>query len=201
MSNVVILNGDCTERMLTSIEPGTVDAIVCDPPYGLRFMNKAFDDLGDGASQRLWHKAWLDAAMVALKPGGVIKAFSGTRTYHHLAYAMDEAGFERLPLEAWIYSSGFPKSLNISKAIDKMKGAQREKIRVEADKIRNPKSINGGHGVEGGDRPWMMRAIELGYHEIDSSIPVTDEAKLWEGWGTALKPAWEPVIVGRKPAV
>lgn len=193
MSNVVIFNGDCTERMLTSIEPGTVDAIVCDPPYGLRFMNKAFDDLGDGASQRLWHKAWLDAAMVALKPGGVIKAFSGTRTYHHLAYAMDVAGFERLPMEAWIYSSGFPKSLNISKAIDKMKGAQREKIRVEYH----------GNAVmrHGGDngRPWQDEAMKKGFHELDGNRPVTDEAKLWEGWGTALKPAWEPVIVGRKP--
>lgn len=135
---------------MKDMEDGSIGSIVCDPPYGLRFMAKAFDDLGDGASQREWHRAWLLEAHRVLAPGGVIKAFGGTRTFHHLAAMMREVGFQNIGLEAWTYGSGFPKSLNIGKAMDK-------------------------------------------------TAPATDAARTWEGWGTALKPAWEPVVVGVKP--
>jgi site-specific DNA-methyltransferase (adenine-specific) len=96
-------------------------------------------------------------------------------------------------------NSGFPKSLDVSKAIDKAAGAEREKIRVPGDKIRNPKSIESGHGVDGGDRPWMREAKARGYHEVDSNVPASEDAAKWAGWGTALKPAWEPIVLARKP--
>jgi len=98
-------------------------------------------------------------------------------------------------------NSGFPKSLNISKALDKKAGAVREKIRIPAKDVRNPKSINSGHGIEGGDRPWMREAEEKGFHEKDGEVPVSEEAQRYEGYGTALKPAWEPFVVGRKPEI
>ena len=157
-------------------------------------MGKGWDDLGKGASQRLWHKDWVEAAFRVLRPGGVLKAFNGTRTMHHMAMAMEEAGFGEMTFEAWSYGSGFPKSHNIAKAIDKMKGAKREMKRTP----------HSGEAMmrHGGDntRPWIEEALKVGYHEAPGDVPVTDEAKLWEGWGTALKPAWEPVIVGTKPS-
>jgi hypothetical protein len=198
MTRLVLHHGDCVE-VLKGYADRSIGAIVSDPPYGLSFMGKDFDKLGEGAAQREWHLNWLREAFRVLRPGGVIKAFSGSRTFHHLAYAVEQVGFTEVGLEAWSYGSGFPKSLNIGKAIDKAAGAEREKVRVEASEIRNPKSIRSGHGVEGGDRPWMQEAVLRGYHEKDGDIPVTPEAQRWDGWGTALKPAWEPVVTGRKP--
>lgn len=157
-------------------------------------MGRGWDNLGKGESQRLWHKEWLEQALRVLRPGGVLKAFNGTRTMHHMAMAMETAGFEKISFEAWAYGSGFPKSLNISKAIDKMRGAKRVLKRVP----------HSGEAMmrHGGDntRPWIEEALKNGYHEAPGDEPVTDEAKLWDGWGTALKPAWEPVIIGVKPA-
>ena len=147
-----ILNGNCIDRM-KEMDSNSIDAIVSDPPYGLKFMGKNWDDMGEGSSQRKWHEEWLKEAFRVLKSGGVIKAFSGTRTFHHLMGAMESVGFSDLRLEAWNYGSGFPKSLNIYKAIDK--------------------------------------AEEL--------VETTPEAQQWRGWGTALKPAWEPICIGRKP--
>jgi len=129
-------------------------------------------------------------------------AFGGSRTWHRLAVAVEDAGFELRDSIAWLYGSGFPKSLDVSKAIDKNLGAEREKIRVDASEVRNPKAIgNGTDGMEGGTRPWIEKALEVGFHEKDSDIPASPEAQQWEGWGTALKPAFEPVVVGRKPLV
>ena len=158
-----IMNGDCVEKM-KELEDNSVDAILCDPPYGLKFMNKDFDDLGEGASQRKWHEAWLTEAFRVLRPGGVIKAFSGTRTFHHMAYAMEEAGFVDLRVVAWSYGSGFPKSMSIGNKL-----AQYEAARSS-------------------DPFWL-----------ESNTDVAKGSERWTGWGTALKPAWEPVVVGRKP--
>ena len=206
--------GDSMERIEEPVRALQPDRVICDPPYGLSFMGRSWDRIDGSALQdspmlfpsgreasgmEMWHIQWLRACYEALPPGGEVWAFSGTRTMHSLAAAFEMAGFEVSGLEAWVYGSGFPKSLNVSKALDKMAGAARQKIRVSADKARNPKSIQGGHGVEGGDRPWMQKAQELGYHEMDGTDPVTEAAKKWDGWGTAIKPAWEPVIVGRKP--
>lgn len=188
-----LLHGDCVVRMAAMPE-GSFDEVDCDPPYGYRFMSKAFDNLGDGALQRLWHRVWLEQALRVIKPGGKIKAFCGTRTQHHLAQAMEDVGFVDIGLEAWAYGSGFPKSLNVGKQLDKMKGAKREPKRLEYS--GNMLLRHGGDNT----RPWMEEALKNGYHELPGDQPATPEAKLWDGWGTALKPAWEPVIIGTKPA-
>jgi site-specific DNA-methyltransferase (adenine-specific) len=134
--------GDCAVVM-ASMEPASVDAIVTDPPYGLRFMGKAWDHGVPG------EPFWREALRVA-KPGAHLVAFGGTRTFHRLTCAIEDAGWEIRDCLSWLYGEGFPKSLDVSKAIDK------------------------------GD-------------------PVTGAAQSWQGWGTALKPAWEPIILARKP--
>jgi len=146
-----------------------------------------------------WAEGWLRECYRVLEPGGKIKVFGGTRMFHRMDVAMQAVGFTERWLEAWAYGSGFPKSLNISKAIDRMKGAEREKVRVDAREARNPKVIAGGHGIEGGDRPFMIKAQEQGFHERDGEVAVTDEAKRFSGYGTALKPSWEPFLVSYKP--
>jgi site-specific DNA-methyltransferase (adenine-specific) len=185
---VTLKLGDCTVRM-DGLPAGSIGAIVSDPPYEIGFMSKSWDNRGIAFSQDFWSRAFR-----VLKPGGIVKAFGGTRTFHRMAAAMEVAGFADVRLEAWGYGSGFPKSLNVSKAIDKMKGA-----------VRVPKRIpHSGEAMmrHGGEntRPWIEAAIKNGYHEAPGDTPATEEAAAWDGWGTALKPAWEPVLVGRKPA-
>ena len=127
-----------------------------------------------------------------LKPGGYLLAMGGTRTFHRLACAIEDAGFEVRDTIAWVYGSGFPKSLDISKAIDRAAGAEREVVGIDAAKAERFRSgLNGQN--EGWDRPWM--------HEPDADItaPATDAARQWNGWGTALKPAMELICVARKP--
>ncbi len=152
-----------------------------------------------GHSFQDWTREWCEQAYRVLKPGGHLLAFGGTRTFHRLTCGIEDAGFEIRDCLSWLYGSGFPKSLDVSKAIDKAAGAEREVVRVPADKVRNPKAINGGHGVDGGDRPWMREARARGFHEVAGDEPATDAAREWQGWGTALKPAWEPCVVARKP--
>ena len=130
----------------------------------------------DGGRMQEWHLQWLREAHRVLQPGGAIKAFGGTRTFHRLAAAMEAAGFVDIRIEVWTHGSGFPKSLNIGKAIDRSGGAQSD---------------------EGTDRRGDGTVIGLA-HTGKVWAPVTEEAQLWEGWGTANKPAWEPVVVGRK---
>ena len=144
-------------------------------------------------AQQVWHMQWLAEAFRVLKPRGVIKVFSGTRTFHHLAAAMEAVGFTDVNFEGWAYGSGFPKSHNVSKAIDDHRGAERGTRKVPY--TGNAVLRAGGQNT----RPWMEEALKKGYHELPDDTAVTDEAKLWNGWGTALKPAWEPVLVGRKP--
>lgn len=143
-----------------------------------------------------WHQAWLAEAYRVLVPGGVVKAFSGTRTYHRLAAAYAEVGFVDINLEAWGYGSGFPKSLNVGKAIDKMKGLRRTEV-VGYGKAGA--AFHYGNPGEGGfgNTAEMEGGVPSTSWEVFA--PVSVEAAAWEGWGTALKPAWEPVIVGRKP--
>lgn len=148
-----------------------------------------------------WAEEWLRECLRVLKPGGIIKVFSATRTFHRVGAAMENVGFKQIDLEAWGYGSGFPKSLNIGKALDKMAGAQRKKVALPATAVRNHKAVNGGKGIEGGDRPYMQKARELGFHEIDGNEPVTEAAKQFDGYGSALKPAWEPFLVAQKPVI
>lgn len=104
--------GNCV-NLMRKCPANSVDAIVTDPPYGLKFMGKEFDNLGEGVQQRQWHAAWAKEALRVLKPGGHIIAFGGTRTYHHLASALEEVGFEIRDCISWVHSQGFPKSHNL----------------------------------------------------------------------------------------
>ena len=191
MSTTIHLrHGDCVEVLATMPE-GSVGAVVSDPPYGLKFMGKAFDNLGEGAAQREWHRAWVEQVYRVLVPGGVLKAFSGTRTVHHLGYALQEAGFTDIHLEAWSYGSGFPKSKNIGLFLDKALGATGDRGRaIPTASTHLPGG--GKYGLEG-------EAERLTSNPVPPYVPVTPEAHTWAGWGTACKPAWEPVLVGRKP--
>jgi DNA modification methylase len=178
-----IQNGDCRE-MLRELEADSIDAVVTDPPYGLSFMGKEWDHGVPGV------EFWREVFRVA-KPGCHVLAFGGTRTFHRLAVAIEDSGFEIRDCVMWVYGSGFPKSMNIGKAIDKAAGAVREKIRT-------PYQDKYFAGM-GDSRPWSDRAAIVGFHEHDSKTPATADAARWNGWGTALKPAWEPIIVARKP--
>ena len=190
-------SGDCVAEM-KKLDEGSASGVLCDPPYGLKFGVGDFDDIGDGRQQVEWHKAWLKEAYRVLKPKGTIRAFSGSRTIHYLLQAMAEVGFTGISMETWNYVNGFPKSQDVSKDIDRILGYEREKVKIPFSEVRNPKSIMGGHGVQGGDRPWMIAARERGYHLKDSNEPASEEASQWVGYGTNIKPSFEPIAVGYK---
>lgn len=197
-TRAVVYNGDCLD-ILKTLPDASVDAVVTDPPYGIRFMGKPWDgldieagvelrrsqaampndgkagvnggyrsaateagryDLSMTANQtfQAWCTEWTTECLRTLKPGGHLLSFGGSRTWHRLASAVEDAGFEIRDSIAWLYGSGFPKSLDVSKAIDRRLGAADE----------------------------------------DPS-PSTPEGRQWEGWSTALKPAFEPIVVGRRP--
>jgi len=173
-SAVKIFCGDCRDVLP---EIGPVDSVVTDPPYGLRFMGKAWDyDVPDVALWRL--------VLAACKPGAHLLSFAGTRTQHRMAVNIEDAGFEIRDMIAWVYGSGFPKSLDVSKAIDKAAG-----VDVSRDGyIPNGKNNTHGKGWGGG-------------RKTSITAPATDAAKQWAGWGTALKPALEPITVARRPLI
>lgn len=208
---VTLREGDCRDVMLDLILEGVqVDAIVTDPPYHLSPV-KRFGKAGAApaksngpsgvykrASAGFMGQAW-DGGDIAfdpetwglclnlLRPGGHLLAFSGTRTYHRMACAIEDAGFEIRDQIGWAYGSGFPKSLNVSKAIDKMLGYER-KIIAENPNHRAVSGVSYEGVYAGGNTgsPFL-------------TAPGSPEAAKWEGWGTALKPAWEPIVVARKP--
>jgi site-specific DNA-methyltransferase (adenine-specific) len=178
-----VFAGDCRE-VLKGLPDNSVDSIVTDPPYELGFMGKKWDNSGIAYDVTVWAEC-----LRVLKPGGHILAFGGSRTWHRLAVAVEDAGFEIRDNIAWIYGSGFPKSLNIGKAIDKAAGA--------------PVKVGKAFKVAGeyGDRELRDPELQGADRDAMRHVPVTVEAARWEGWGTALKPAHEPVVVGRKPLV
>ena len=287
-----VFQGDCRE-VLRELPDNSVDSIVTDPPYGLNFMGKEWDNPGkmigqmatgheqrgayayggshsrgyadnDSLGFQLWCTEWAVECLRVLKPGGHLLAFGGSRTWHRLAVAIEDAGFEIRDNIAWIYGSGFPKSLDVSKAIDKTngEGGRRYKFTAwmrttglaSADIDRITGTNMGGHYLTAKSQPaiptvalweilrphcgdvpaWVdelvarveaeREVIGMGAaqcsqlekvgvcdgHFDNGTLMVkhqlatksaTDEAKQWEGWGTALKPAHEPVVVGRKPLV
>ena len=172
-----LLIGDCLAR-LRELPDASVAAVVTDPPYGLGFMGKAWDHAVPSAD------VWREVLRV-LRPGGHMVAFFGSRTYHRGAVAIEDAGFEVRDQLMWIYGSGFPKSHDVSKAIDKAAGAEREVLST-----RRVQDIRGGK-YNSADA-YMEHAI---------TAPATDAARQWQGWGTALKPAHEPIVLARKPLV
>ncbi len=202
---------DCREALKT-IPTASIDSIVTDPPYALVSVSKRFggddaapaqfgrDGLYARASAGFMGKAW-DTGETAfsiefwaeclrvLKPGGHVIAFGGTRTYHRLAVAIEDAGFEIRDQLAWVYGSGFPKSHDVSRAIDKHLGAT---PRLVSERATGWNGTLGGKGALSGiSTPDVRREY----------APATPEAAEWDGWGTALKPAWEPIALARKPLI
>jgi len=217
-----VYHGDCIEVM-RSLPDNSVDAVVTDPPYGLEFMGKDWDapwkrsgdvewveegtdashPFRDGSARirfgaggeasygfQLWVTDFATEALRVLKPGGHLLAFGGTRTWHRLAVGIEDAGFEIRDSIAWLYGSGFPKSLDVSKAIDKRAGVEREVV-GKTNRATGP-SQAGKNGIGTfKESNWQ-----------DSNLltaPATPEANQWAGFGTALKPAHEPIVVARKP--
>jgi DNA modification methylase len=216
MNTVRLILGDSLVK-LKDLESGSIDAVVSDPPYELTankkggsglasvnlespygrsrigtgngggFMGMKWDSSGIAFDPELWGECFR-----ILKPNGIIKAFSGTRTYHRMAQAMRRVGFVDFEVHAWTYGSGFPKSMDVSKAIDKSAGAKREVLGV-SENDRPNSQVKGGKAFDRLTDQGQEHAIIL------LTKPATEQAKQWSGYGTALKPAWEPIIVARKP--
>ena len=244
----MLLHGDCLER-LRELPACSVDACVTDPPYGLSFMGRKWDY--DVPSKEIWEQC-----LRVLKPGGHLLAFACTRTQHRMAVNIEDAGFEIRDMIAWVYGSGFPKSLDVGKAIDKCNGETGRLLKFtewmrttgltarQVDKITGTNM--GGHYLTAASQPaiptpalwtllrphcgdvpeWVDQLVErveaerevVGTKEwsnsashfvpgedhsqrvrLDITAPATPEAQQWDGWGTALKPALEPITVARKP--
>lgn len=169
--------GDCVEVM-KQLPDNSVDSVVTDPPYELGFMGKKWDSTGIAYSVVMWREV-----LRVLKPGGHVLAFGGTRTYHRMACAIEDAGFEIRDQLQWLYGSGFPKSMELGKQIDKAAGVKREVIGQ-----LNTHDIRGNALMD-----------RKGSVTLDITAPSTPEAVQWDGWGTALKPANEPICLARKP--
>lgn len=197
---IKLWNGDCLER-LRDLSDASVGAICCDPPYDISFMNRDWDDNDVLKNDKIWRECFR-----VLVPGGTLKAFSATRTYHRLCRMLEQVGFTDVTLEGWVYGSGFPKSTNISKMLDKQAGAEREVVGykrgvggenmndiVRGKEVRQT-TDEGGKGVGAYGTGAKQVAVD-----VPITKPTTEDAKRWEGYGTALKPAWEPICVGRKP--
>jgi site-specific DNA-methyltransferase (adenine-specific) len=168
---------------------GSVDSIVTDPPYELGFMGKSWDSTGIAYSVEMWTEA-----LRVLKPGGHLLAFSGSRTYHRMACAIEDAGFQIRDQIMWLYGSGFPKSHNVSKGIDKAAGAEREVVGSYSGASNIGKLSDGKLGYKPGVGSTSSTAKTQ-----PITAPATRAAQQWEGWGTALKPAHEPIVLARKP--
>ena len=167
-------HGDCLE-ILRAMPDASVDSVVTDPPYGLSFMGKKWDY--DVPSEDIWREC-----LRVLKPGGHLLAFAGTRTQHRMAVRIEDAGFEIRDMIAWVYGSGFPKSRNVCLDMDKMEGHG-----------------NRGHRIAVANRHHPDGTLEPNGEQLAAYEPKTDDAREWQGWGTALKPALEPLTVARKP--
>jgi site-specific DNA-methyltransferase (adenine-specific) len=167
-----LYRGDVRE-VLASLPTHSFHACLCDPPYELRFMGRAWDHSGVAFDPATW-----EVLARVVKPGGYLLAFGGTRTFHRLACAIEDAGFEIRDCIMWVYGQGFPKSLDVSKAIDKQAGHWRGR---RGDVVIGNGSMSGPNYKRTGKG-----------HAICA-------AAAFSGWGTALKPAWEPIIIARKP--
>lgn len=173
-----IINGD-SMKVLDTLESDSVDSVICDPPYELGFMGKSWDKTGIAYNVELWKKVFR-----VLKSGGYLLAFGGSRTFHRIACAIEDAGFEIRDTIMWIYGSGFPKSMNIGLAIDKKNGINNITGKMVKG-VGNNNTLSMNSGVE-----------KKGFGTEYAQRKATNE---WAGWGTALKPAYEPIIVARKP--
>ncbi len=185
----VRLVGDGADRTLTLYLPRQLAHKGKSTATG-GFMGKTWDGWESPASFQRWCTAWATECFRVLKPGGHMLAFGGTRTHHRLACAIEDAGFEIRDSIVWLYASGFPKSLDVSKAIDKAAGAEREVTHYLPPKWTAGNEIYGKESREVDEKGYLKRPV---------TAPTTDAARRWQGWGTALKPAHEPIVVARKP--
>lgn len=249
-----VFHGSCLD-VLPTLPDNSIDAVVCDPPYELGFMGKSWDSSGIAYNVEVWREC-----LRVLKPGGHLLAFGGSRTWHRIAVAIEDAGFDIRDSIAWMYGSGFPKSLDISKAIDKRGGVVADFAKFR-DAVKCAMNENGvtqaqlrdalgnhmlSHYLTAGSQPAVPNyrdfkiirdMVKLGdsfdylfIAEAEREVigtkkqransrsslvpmnasagdveivtaPATPEAVKWQGWGTALKPAFEPVVVARKPLI
>ena len=181
---VQLWRGDCREVM-AALPDNSVDSIVTDPPYELGFMGKGWDSSGIAFDPEVWAQAFR-----VLKPGGHLLAFGGTRTWHRVAVAIEDAGFEIRDSIAWLYGQGFPKSMDVAKAIASGTGRPEDIRRLSMGAEYKP-SGRGRVNYDNGGGSQMNGSTE--------PVELTAEAEQWEGWGTALKPAHEPIVFARKP--
>ena len=204
------LHGDCLE-ILKTIDDNSIDSVVTDPPYGLSkepditevltkwLSGEEYDHNHGGFMGKSWDSfvphpdIWREVFRV-LKPGGHALVFAGTRTQDLMTISLRLAGFEVRDVIEWLYFSGFPKSHDVSKAFDKRAGAERKKVWQPYSE-----GSNAGNYDNHNSRPWIDRAREEGGRWVDTNEPASELAQQWDGWGTALKPAHEPIIVVRKP--
>jgi DNA modification methylase len=189
--------GDCRD-VLPTLPDNSVDSIVTDPPYELGFMNKRWDSTGIAYDVNVWREC-----LRVLKPGGHLLAFGGSRTYHRLACAVEDAGFEIRDQIMWVYGSGFPKSLDVSKAIDKAAGAERKVVGRNPHYSPGRKEFGVMQSVgdtRNNDRP-CFNEPDAPERAASVTAPATPDALRWQGWGTALKPAHEPLVLARKPLI
>ena len=266
MNNTYNIHIGDNQLILPTLPDNSIDSIVTDPPYELGFMGKTWDATGIAYNVEMWREC-----LRVLKPGGHLLAFSGSRTYHRMAVAIEDAGFQIRDQIMWVYGSGFPKSLNISKAIDKMDAKDEQQARryrftawvrstgVTAKQIdQATQTMMGSHYTTHPTQPSVMtrehleacrhllgdiprwveiecdirsvesknfasrevmgtkklpdaKIVRLGFvgdrfnenasvvKDVDITAPATAEAEVWDGWGTALKPAHEPIVLARKP--
>lgn len=192
MSLARIIQGDSLIE-LAKLPENSVDAIITDPPYEIGFMGKAHDSTGIAFSVPLWSEV-----LRVLKPGGHLLAFGGTRTYHRQTVAIEDAGFEIRDCLMWVYGSGFPKSLDVGKSIEAQitTGSSSKSAFKHLDGTKSTTSLgyNKSNGTEG-FRPNDYNGRET----TKDHVLHTPEGKEWEGWGTALKPSLEPIVLARKP--
>lgn len=177
-----LIGGDCLEKT-KELPDNSIDTIITDPPYGLLFMGKGWDK---GVPGEIYWKEFLRVA----KPGAMLFAFGGTRTHHRLMCAIEDAGWEIRDVMMWVYGSGFPKSHSIGKAVDKHLGAKRTEV------IGKDVYANRGAGINGATFKYDKSNADT---RGDITAPATEQAQQWEPYGTALKPAYEPIIIAMKP--
>ena len=183
-----VINGDCVD-VLKSMDSDSVDSIITDPPYEIGFMGKGHDKTGIAYDTNMWAEC-----LRVLKPGGHLLSFGAPKTYHRMAVAVEDAGFEIRDSIFWCYGSGFPKSLSISKAVEStlLNGSSHTRAlrKTEQEGGGDPYTLTGkNNGILGKTRVYDRKTFSAS----------TDKAQQWEGWGTALKPAVEPIVVARKP--
>ena len=178
----LIIEGDILAA-LEQLDDESVESIVTDAPYELNFMGKSWDNAGVSFRAETWK-----ACLRVLKPGGHLVVFGGTRTHHRMWVAIEDAGFEVRDMLLWMYGQGFPKSLNVGQAIDKAAGAER--------KVVGPPPYKRGRATQSYSE---TRRVSYDYPPQPITAPATPESQQWDGWGTALKPACEPILLARKP--